>query len=259
MSRTMPCKLLLPLLASVLLNGCGMWGKEPDPTRGWSARQLYQAGKERLDEGDYETALDFYGKLESRYPFGVLAEQAQLETAYAHYKRDEPASAIAAADRFLKQHPRHPRADYAYYLKGLANFNPGRTFLDRFAPRDLSQRDPGSAMRSFRDFEELLRRYPESRYAGDAVQRMIFLKNTLAQHEMHVAGYYMRRRAYVAAANRARYVVEHYQGTPALPHALALMASAYRKLSLDDLAEDALRVLGLNYPGHSGGGRAETL
>ena len=132
MSRTMPRKLLLPLLASVLLNGCGMWGKEPDPTRGWSARQLYQAGKDRLDEGDYETALDYYGKLESRYPFGVLAEQAQLETAYAHYKRDEPASAIAAADRFLKQHPRHPRSERSRGAKRSRKVRPGLKFASPF-------------------------------------------------------------------------------------------------------------------------------
>ena len=257
MPRTTSSTLFFLLFASVLLNGCGMWGKAPDPTKGWSARQLYLAAKERLDERDYETALDYYGKLESRYPFGALAEQAQLETAYAYYKRDERASAIAAVDRFLKQHPWHPHADYAYYLRGLASFNPGRNFLDRFVPRDLSERDPGSALHSFRDFEELVRRFPDSRYAGDAAQRMIFLKNTLAEHEMHVAGYYMRRRAYVAAANRAKYVVEHYQGTPAMPHALALMAGAYRKLSLDDLADDALRVLKLNYPEYSDGSQLE--
>ena len=247
------------LLVFLLAGGCEMWGQKPDPTKNWSAKQLYSAAKARLDNRDYETAIDYYGKLESRYPFGALAQQAQLETAYAYYKRADPASAIAAADRFLKLHPRHPNADYAHYLKGLANFNRGRDLLDRFLPKDPSHRDPGSAAQAFRDFEELVRRYPDSGYASDAVQRMVFLKNTVAEHELHVARYYMRRRAYVAAANRARYVVEHYPGTPSVPHALAIMATAYKVLALDDLSEDALRVLELNYPDHPDIARIEAL
>jgi outer membrane protein assembly factor BamD len=229
-----------------------MWGRKADPTKGWSAQQLYSSAKARLESGDYETAIDYYGKLESRYPFGPLAQQAQLETAYAYYKSDEPASAIAAADRFLRMHPRHSSADYAYYLKGLANFNRGRNVLDVVLPQDPSARDPGAAAQAFRDFEELVRQYPDSRYAADATQRMVYLKNTVAQHEIHVARYYLRRAAYVAAANRARYVVERFQGTPSVPEALVIMATAYRVLGLEDLSADALRVLELNFPNHPG-------
>ena len=244
--------LVLLLLLSLLVGGCEMWGRKADPTKDWSARQIYSAAKLRLENGDYETAIDYYGKLESRYPFGPLAQQAQVETAYAYYKSDEPASAIAAADRFLKLNPRHSSADYAYYLKGLANFNRGRNLLDVVLPQDPSARDPGSASAAFRDFEELVRQFPDSRYAGDARQRMVYLKNTVAQHEIHVARYYMRRQAYVAAANRARYVVERFQGTPSMPEALAIMATAYKVLELEDLSVDALRVLELNYPDHPG-------
>ena len=149
-------------------------------------------------------------------------------------------------------HPRHASADYAYYLKGLANFNRGRNVLDVVLPQDPSARDPGAAAQAFRDFEELVRQYPDSRYAADATQRMVYLKNTVAQHEIHVARYYLRRAAYVAAANRARYVVERFQGTPSVPEALVIMATAYRVLGLDDLSADALRVLELNYPNHPG-------
>ena len=247
-----PLWCLLLVLVILLSGGCEMWGRKSDPTKDWSARQLYSAAKLRLDNGDYETAIDYYGKLESRYPFGPLAQQAQLETAYAYYKRDEPASAIAAADRFLKLNPRHASADYAYYLKGLANFNRGRNLLDVVLPQDPSARDPNSASQAFRDFEELVHQYPDSRYASNARQRMVYLKNTVAQHEIHVARYYMRRHAYVAAANRARHVVERFQGTPAVPEALIIMATAYKVLDLDDLSEDALRVLELNFPNHPG-------
>jgi outer membrane protein assembly factor BamD len=172
--------------------------------------------------------------------------------AFAYWKYEENASAIAAAERFIKLHPRHPNVDYAYYLKGLVNFSQGSTIVDRIIPRDMSQRDPGAARQAFDDFSELVRRFPDSKYANDSRQRMLYLKNLLADHEVHVADYYMRRGAFVAAANRARYVVENYQRTPAVPEALAIMAKAYRLMDLDDLAADALRVLEMNYPGHPG-------
>ena len=236
-----------------------MWGRKADPTKDWSARQLYSAAKLSLDNRDYETAIDYYGKLESRFPFGPLAQQAQIETAYAYYKSGEPGSAIAAADRFLELNPRHENADYAYYLKGLANFNRGRNLLDIVLPQDPSARDPGAASQAFRDFEELIRQFPDSRYASDSTQRMVYLKNTVAQHEIHVARYYMRRRAYVAAANRAQHVVERFQGTPSVSEALVIMATAYKVLELDELSEDALRVLELNFPDHPGIAKVRSL
>ena len=234
--------------AVVALAGCSTWGEEQDPTRDWSAQRLYESAKDHLDRGEYEQAVDYYEKLEVRYPFGPLAMQAQLDIVYAYYRFDEPASAIAAADRFIKLHPRHPNVDYAYYVKGLVRFVEGNSFLDRIITRDPSEHDSGTALQSFRAFEELVQRFPDSRYAEDSRQRMLYLKNILAMHEIHVARYYMKRRAWLAAANRARYVVENYQRTPAVLDALAVMSDAYKELGLDDLAADADRVLKLNSP-----------
>ncbi len=245
-------KMITAMLVALALAGCGAFGEKPDITRDWTVQRLYAEAKAALDAGDYETAIDYYEKLESRYPFGRYAEQSQIDVAYAYWKADENASAIAAADRFIKLHPRHPSVDYAYYLKGLVNFEQGRTFMDRIIPRDMSQRDPGAVRQAFDDFSELVRRFPQSKYAEDARQRMLYLKNLLAQHEVHVADYYMRRGAYVAAANRARFVVENYQRTPVIPDALVIMAKAYRLMDLDDLSADTLRVLKLNYPDHGG-------
>lgn len=251
---------IIPLsLSVILLSGCAFFGKEEDKTREWTAQRLYNEAKSQMQNGNLETAIDYYEKLESRYPFGVYSQQAQLDVAYAYYKYDEPALAIAAAERFIKLHPRHPIVDYAYYLKGLVYYNEGESLLDRFIPRDRSRRDPGAARQAFDAFSELVRRFPDSRYAEDAAQRMVYLKNTLAQHELHVANYYMRRGAYVAAANRARYVVENYQRTPAVPDALLVMAKAYKVMGLDDLATDAVRVLRHNYPGHEGIAEVENL
>ena len=239
-------------LAAATLAGCASWGEAQDPTRDWTAQRLYDAAKDRLEGEDYEKAIEYYEKLEVRYPFGPLAMQAQLDIVYAYYKSTEPASAIAAADRFIKLHPLHPNVDYAYYLKGLVTFDEDRSIMDRFFPKDRSEHDPDAALRSFRVFEELVQRFPESRYSEDSRQRMLYLKNVLAAHEVHVARYYMRRGAWLAAANRARYVVENFQGAPAVSDALVIMAKAYRRLELDDLSADVVRVLELNYPERAG-------
>lgn len=242
-------RLFAPLLALFLaLSGCSLLPDQIDETKGWSAQKLYAAAKDALNSGNYERAIDLYGKLEARYPFGRYAQQALLESAYAYYKYDEPDTAIATLDRFIRTYPRHPNLAYAYYLKGLANFNRGETFIDRYLPRDPSERDAGAARQSFFDFQELVRRFPDSPYARDARQRMIFLRNNLARYEVHAADYYMRRGAYVAAANRARYVIQNYPGTPAVPDALQMLVRAYRALDLNDLAADAERVYRLNYP-----------
>ena len=229
-----------------------MWGEESDPTKDWSARRLYDTAKEDLNRGAYEEAIGYYEKLEVRYPFGPLAMQGHLDLIYAYYKFDKPASALAAADRFIKLHPRHPNVDYAYYLKGLVRFVGGGSIVDRFVTRDLSEHDASAALHSFRAFEELLQRFPESRYADDSRQRMLYLKNLLAMHEIHVARYYMTRGAWLAVASRARYVIENYQGTPAVSDALAIVMIAYREMGLDDLSADAARVLRLNYPDYAG-------
>ena len=249
--RIIPVVLLALLLSSVL-PGCGVFGEKPDITRDWPVQRLYSEAKAALDSADYKTAIDYYEKLESRFPFGQFAEQAQVDVAYAYWRYEEYASAIAAADRFIKLHPRHPNVDYAYYLKGMVNFDQGKSFMDRIVLTDRSQRDPGAARDAFNDFSALVERFPQSKYAEDSRQRMLYLKNLLAQHEVHVADYYLRRGAYVAAANRARYVVENYQRAPAVPEALAIMAKAYKLMDLDVLSADALRVLTMNYPDHPG-------
>ena len=249
--KTKPALLMMALVYA-LVTGCSWIGEEADLTKDWSEVRLYSAAKERLENKDYEQAIGYYEKLESRYPFGPYSQQAQLDVTYAYYKQDEPASAIAAADRFIKLHPRHPNVDYAYYIKGLANYVKTGGFLSRIVSRDYSKRDTGAAVEAFRDFNELTRRFPNSKYAEDAAQRMLYLKNTLAMHEVHVANYYLGRGAYVAAANRARYVVENYQRTPAMPDALVILAKSYKVMQLPELSEDAVRVLELNFPGHPG-------
>lgn len=238
--------LLLALLGAT--SGCSLIPDQIDETENWSASKFYSEAKSALTSGDYEGAIKYYELLESRFPFGKYAQQAQVEIAYAYYRYDEPASALAAADRFIKLHPRHPHVDYLYYLKGLVNFNAGKDLISKYIPQDPTQRDPGAARASFDDFSTLVRKYPNSKYSADARQRMLFLRNNLAEYEIHVANYYMRRDAYIAAANRAKYVVENYQKTTAVPKALSIMARAYKLMGLQDLSDDTLRVLKLNFP-----------
>ncbi|MEN8261779.1 MAG: outer membrane protein assembly factor BamD [Pseudomonadota bacterium] len=238
--------LLIPLC--IALVACETLQGEKEEYPGYTEDQFYTEAKAAMDKKSYSKAIELFEKLEARYPFGKYAAQAQLDVAYCYYKNDEPESAIAAVERFIKINPRNPSVDYAYYLKGLVNYNRGIGFLDRFLPTDSSQRDPGPAREAFRDFSELVRRFPDSRYVDDARQRITSLRNNLAMYEIHVADYYMRRKAYLAAANRAVYVVKKYQRTPAVPLALEIMEKAYDKLGLEDLAEDAKRVYALNYP-----------
>ncbi|RMG34013.1 MAG: outer membrane protein assembly factor BamD [Gammaproteobacteria bacterium] len=239
-------RLFWSLLLALLLGGCSSIFGEKDETKGWSQQKLYNEASSELAAGGYEKAIEYYEKLEARYPFGKYAHQAQLDVAYAYYKADEPESALAAADRFIKFHPGHPAVAYAYYLKGLVNFNRSLGFLSRYLPTDLSQRDAGAAVDSYKDFERVVQQFPDSEYAEDARKRMLYLRNNLARHEVHVARYYIKRGAFVAAADRANYVVENYQRTPAVKNALEIMIEAYTRLGLDDLAADAQRVLAAN-------------
>jgi len=239
-------------LAVILLNlglaGCGLLPEVQDETAGWSAQRLYSEAKDNLNDGDYERAIKLYETLEARFPYGRFAQQAQLEIAYAYYRDNEPISAIAACDRFIKLHPNHPNVDYAYYLKGLANFTEDQGLLSRFSDQDMSERDPRAAREAFAAFKELVTRFPDSKYAEDSQARMKYLVNAISANEVHVAKYYLRREAYVAAAGRAKSVVVNYPETPAVEEALAVMVVAYDKLGIDDLRDDALRVLRLNYP-----------
>ncbi|WP_137887301.1 outer membrane protein assembly factor BamD [Pseudomonas sp. 2FE] len=215
-----------------------------------SEAELYQQAQADLDNKSYTSAVSKLKALESRYPFGRYAEQAQLELIYAYYKNIEPEAAKSAAERFIRLHPQHANVDYAYYLKGLAAFDQDRGLLARFLPLDMTKRDPGAARDSFNEFAQLTSRYPNSRYAPDAKQRMIYLRNLLAAYEIHVGHYYLTRQAYVAAANRGRYVVENFQETPAVGDGLAIMTEAYQRLALNELAATSLETLKLNYPDH---------
>nr|VFJ65484.1 MAG: outer membrane protein assembly factor BamD [Candidatus Kentron sp. FM]VFJ67501.1 MAG: outer membrane protein assembly factor BamD [Candidatus Kentron sp. FM]VFK13357.1 MAG: outer membrane protein assembly factor BamD [Candidatus Kentron sp. FM] len=251
MSRLMGY-LLFFLSITTIISGCDSLPKEADKTQDWSAGQLYEEAKQERKVGNYMKAIDYYQKLESRYPFGRYAQQAQLETIYTYYKADEPDLAIASADRFMKLYPRHEHVDYAHYIRGITNFDLGKGPLDQYLPVDPSQRDPGAALHAFQDFGELIERFPESKYAPDARQRMLYLRNNLAKYEVHVANYYLRRKAYIACANRGKYVIEHYQGAPAVADALVIMAKAYKLLGTEELSEEALRVLEFNFPDHPG-------
>lgn len=233
-------------IALLLSSGCSMLSEKKDKTAGWSEQKLYTEATDAMDSGNYTTAIEHYKKLESRYPFGRYAMQSQLNIAYVYYRQDEPDSAIAAIERFIKLHPDHPAIAYALYLKGLVSFNQNMGFFARFLPTDNSQRDPGSTNESYNHFAELIRRFPETEYAADARLRMLYLRNNLARHELHVARYYMDRGAYLAAVNRAQYVVEHYQYTPAMRDALGIMVISYERLGMEELHRDTLRVLAIN-------------
>lgn len=249
--------LFIILYSFLNLSGCGSSSKQIHED--WTADRFYSEAKSALNKGDYTKAIKYYEMLETRYPFGKHAQQAQLDVIYAYYKFDEPESALVAADRFLKLYPRHPKVDYVYYLKGVVNFELTQGLLDRFLPLDRSQRDQGTALRSFRNFSKLVTRFPKSKYSKDAILRMIHLRNRLAEHELHVAKFYMKRGAYLAAANRAKTVVASYQGTKAMPKALIILAKSYKIMGLKDLSKDALKVLKLNYPDSEGIAEVENL
>ncbi|MGR8980969.1 MAG: outer membrane protein assembly factor BamD [Gammaproteobacteria bacterium] len=215
---------------------------------GWNAEKFRNEANAALDAGNYKKAIELYEALEARYPFGESSAQTQLDIAYAYYKNEEPDAAIAAADRFIKTNPRNPSVDYAYYLKGLVNYNRGFGFLDRFLPTDTSQRDQTTAQDAYNNFAELIRRFPKSKYVPDAKQRMISLRNNLAMYEVHVARYYLKRKAYVAASNRASRVIEKYERTPAVPYALQVLQEAYTKLELTEKAKDVALIYEKNFP-----------
>lgn len=236
------------LIVAALIAGCGLLPAEKDETIGWSANKLYAEAKDALNGGSYTKAIKYFEKLESRYPYGRFAQQAQIEIAYAYWKDQEPASAVAACDRFIKLHPNHPNVDYVYYLRGLINFNEDLGIMGTISNQDMTERDPKGARESFDAFRELVTRFPDSKYTPDALLRMKYLVNALASLELHVARYYMKRGAYLAAANRAQYAVKNYPDAPATEEALFIMVKAYDSLGLNDLRDDAERVMRTNYP-----------
>lgn len=247
-------KYYIPLLIGIVsTSACSLFSKDEVQTgNNWTVERVYSEAKSALDAGDYITALQHYSQLEARFPFGEYAQQALLESAYAQYKNDDPETALATIDRFMRVYPLNKNLDYAIYLRGLTNFTRDVGLMEKYIPRDETQRDPGSALLALKDFTTLVNRYPDSKYSEDASQRIVYLRNRLAQHEVNVANYYMKRSSYLAAANRGKFVIENYPRTPAMPDALVVMAKAYKIMGLNDLSDDALRVLELNYPGHAG-------
>jgi len=235
------------LFLTLQLSACATVDEESFEDADKTAAALYEEAKSALAQEDYETAIQRLESLEARFPFGKFAQQAQLDMAFAYYKFEEPESAISSANRFIKLYPRHPHADYAYYLKGLVKFNQGQSMFDGLTSQDPAQRDPEAASRSFQFFRDLIKNFPNSKYAKDASERMVYLRNNLARHELYAAQHYMKREAYLAAANRAKYIIETFQTTPSTPDALLVMVEAYKELRLNDLASDAQRVYDLNF------------
>ncbi len=239
-------RVLLLAGAGLLLAACS--STPDDKTSNWSPNKLYAEAKDELNSGAYDKAAVLLEKLEGRAAGTPLAQQAQLEKAYAHYKAAEPAQATAALERFMKLHPASPAIDYALYLKGLINFNDDLGWFSFITLQNLSERDQKAAKESFESFKELVTRFPDSRYAPDARLRMTFIVNSLAEYEVHVARYYFRRGAYLAAINRAQAALADYRDVPALEEALYIMVKSYEALGMRQLSDDSKRVLESSYP-----------
>lgn len=234
-------------LAAVTLSGCGwLQDLEMDPTRDWTANQLYTEARSAMSESNWTQARDYYTKLEARYPFGAYAQQAQIDLAYCYFKDDDAASAVQTLDRFLRAYPNHPNSDYALYLKALATLNERDGILASITRQDLSERDAQAARDAFDLFKELAGRFPDSRYAGEARRRMHELVNAQANHEISTARYYFVRHAYVAAINRAKVVLSDFQQTAASDEAMQILADSYHELGMTDLENDMRRVMELN-------------
>ncbi len=237
-----------PALAAIValaLAGCA--GDNERELRS-GAEQVFEKARSAMESGNYRNAITYYEALEARYPFSNQAKQAQLDLIYCYYKNGEREGAIDAATQFERENPTHPRVDYALYMRGLANFRGQRNVLHRMFGVDLARRPPEGARESFSAFSQLLQRFPSSRYAPDARQRMIFLRNRLADHENHVARYYLERGAYLAALNRAKFAMQAYDGAPAVAESLRIMIDSYRALGMEDLAEDTRSVLADSFP-----------
>lgn len=236
-------------LVLALAAGCST-PKPQEIDREVTAESLYKAGKSALNRSDFLTAITTFETLGARYPFGNFTQQAQLDIAYAYLRQDEYDSTISSVDRFIKLYPQSDSIDYAYYMKGLAHFSRGGSAFERIFPRDMSKVNQNWLRASFTEFDSLVRRYPDSKYVPDAVNRMAYLREQMAQHELQTAEFYFAKGAMVAAVNRVTYLLEHFDGTTRVPNALALLASAYSSLGQQDLSADTLRVLAETDPDH---------
>lgn len=238
----------LALVAIMLIAGCGSIKGEKDPTAGWTAERLYQDARTEISAGNWKDARSRLEAVEARYPFGGYAQQSLIDQAYVNWKDDEPEQALAAIDRFQQQYPNHAGTDYMLYLKGLITFTPPSASFTKFTRQDPSERDPKGLRESYESFNELIKRYPDSRYTADAKKRVTWLVSTIAQNEVHVAQYYYERGAYIAAVNRAQTVITDFQGVPVAEKALYIIYLSYDKLGLTELRDDAKRVLDQNFP-----------
>jgi outer membrane protein assembly factor BamD len=239
---------LASIALALALGGCGLFADRTEARKDWTAAEYYKAAKAEFDNRSWEAAIKLYEALESKFPYGRFAQQAQLEVAYAYYKQGETASAVSAIDKFVKLHPNHPNLDYALYLKALVNFKDDLGPFTRVIAQDLADRDPKAARESFEGFKELVTRFPESRYADDSRERMAYLVEALARHEIHVARYYLSRGAFLAAANRAQDAITRFPNSALHRDALDVMIEAYDRMGMTELREDARKVLAKNFP-----------
>ncbi len=242
-------RIIIILLTSLILMACSSDGKRPNAEL--TEKEIYEKAIQALEDENYFMAMETLQKLESRYPFGNYSEQAQLELIFAQYQAQELEGSRASAERFIRLHPEHENVDYAYYLKALTTYELGLSLVERYFADEQAQRDAQPAQDSFQELGELIRKFPNSDYSTDARQRMIYLRDRLALHEVHVAHYYLKRHAYLAAANRGKNIVENYQGTTYVGDGLALMVEGYELLEQQDLADKSLIVLKENFPNHS--------
>jgi outer membrane protein assembly factor BamD len=239
---------LITIISSLLMS-CASSTDPADAYKNESQEQIYQAGVTALRKGDYSESIKRFEALDVQYPYGHNTERAQLYLIYAYYMKEDYALASAAADRFIRMHPTNPNVDYAYYMRGLADYYQNLGFLERVFVIDLAKRDLTQIKKSYNDFSEVTLRFPNSPYAPSAHQYMVYLRNILARHELSVANYYYDHKAYVASANRASGLVAHYQGAPTVIDALELMAKSYRELGATKLEQDTIKVINYNYPG----------
>jgi len=246
-SRISTLLLGFALVATLLMSGCASDGNK-DETDGWSETKLYSEATEKLKDNDFAKCGSYFEKLEARFPFGPYSQQAQINAAYCYWKASEQAQALVAVDRFIKLHQGSPNLDYAFYLKGLITFNDDLGFLGKFTGQDLSERDPKAAREAFEAFKVVVDRFPNSKYAPDALDRMRYIVNSLAEADVIVARYYFQRGAYLAAANRAQLVLKDYDRAPAVEEALYILIKSYERLGMSDLSNDGIRVFKLNFP-----------
>ena len=240
--------LLVLISALLLLSGCAGSDGQKDDTDIWSESKLYSEATDKLKDADYAKCGKYFDKLEARFPFGPYSQQAQINAAYCYWKAQEQAQALVAIDRFIKLHQGSPTLDYAYYLKGLITFNDDLGWLGKFTGQDLSERDPKAAKEAFESFKVVVERFPDSKYAPDALDRMRYIVNSLAEADVIVARFYYQRGAYLAAANRAQLVIRDYDRAPAVEEALYILTKSYEKLGMTQLANDSARVFKLNFP-----------